>query len=165
MESLSEESLSEASPFAAPPFVPDLDIVLEEEKPEDIYEKDWVRLNVKACGMIRSCLCREQKYPFMKEMSTNKLWKALENKYMKRSTNINSHIDTFNKLIADFLNLDQTFKDEHKAMLLIGSLPDELDHLSITLLHGKEKLSFKEVCSALSNHEIRKKDQKENRDE
>ena len=63
----------------------DLDIVLEEEKPEDVFEKDWVRLNVKACGMIRSCLCREQKYPFMKETSANKLWKALENKYMKRS--------------------------------------------------------------------------------
>ena len=49
-------------------------------------------------------------------------------------------------------------------MLLIGSLPDELDHLSIALLHGKEKLSFNEVCIALHNHEIRKKDQKENRD-
>ena len=29
-----------------------------------------------------------------------------------------------------------------KAMLLIGSLPDELDHLCITLIHGKDKLCF-----------------------
>ncbi|PON32181.1 Zinc finger, CCHC-type [Parasponia andersonii] len=49
-------------------------------------------------------------------------------------------------------------------MLLIGSLPDELDHLCITLLHGKEKLSFDEVSAILYNHEIQKKDQKENRD-
>ena len=62
---------------------------------------------------------------------------------------ISSYIDEFNKLIANLLNLDETFKDERKTMLLIGSLPDELDHLSITLIHGKEKMSFEEVCSAL----------------
>ena len=61
-----------------------------------------------------------------------------------------SHIDEFNKLVANLLNLNETFKDELKAILLIGSLPDELDHLCITLIHGKEKLSFEEVCSALS---------------
>ena len=66
---------------------------------------------------------------------------------------------------VDLLNLDETFKDERKAMLLIGSLPDELDHLCITLIHGKEKLSFEEVCSTLLNYEIRKKDQREHRDE
>ena len=47
-------------------------------------------------------------------------------------------------------------------MLLIGSLPDELGHLCITLIHGNEKLSFEE---ALLNYEIKKKDKKEHRDE
>ena len=70
---------------------------------------------------------------------------------------ISSHIDEFSKIIFDLLNLDETFKDECKAMLLIGFLPDELDHLCITLIHGKEKLSFEEVCSALLNYEIWKK--------
>ena len=37
---------------------------------------------------------------------------------------ISSHINEFNKLIVDLLNLDETFKDERKAMLLIGSLLD-----------------------------------------
>ena len=55
---------------------------------------------------------------------------------------ISSHIDEFNKLIDDLLNLDETFKDERKVMLLISSLPDELDYLCITLIHEKEKLSF-----------------------
>ena len=35
----------------------------------------------------------------------------------------------------------------------------------ITLIHGKEKLSFEEVCSTLWNYEIRKKDQREHCDE
>ena len=59
---------------------------------------------------------------------------------------ISSHIKEFNKLISDILNLDETFKDECKAILLIDSLPDELDHLCITIIHGKDKLSFEEVC-------------------
>ena len=78
---------------------------------------------------------------------------------------ISSHIDVFNKLIFYLLNLDETFKYECKAMLLIGSLPGELDHLCITLIHGKEKLSFEEVCFALLNYEIQKKDQIEHWDE
>ena len=162
----------------------DLDIALEEKKPQDIDQKDWERLNAKACGVIRSCLSREQKYPFMTETSATNLWKSLENKFMKKSNenrlyllkrlyrlqlkpgmSINDHIDNFNRLLADLLNLDETFKDEQKAMLLIGSLPDELDHLCITLIHGKEKLSYEEVCGALTNYEIRKLDQKESRDE
>ena len=63
----------------------DLDIALEENKPQDIDQKDWERQNRKACGVIRSCLSREQKYPFMKETSASNLWKALENKFMKKS--------------------------------------------------------------------------------
>ena len=50
-------------------------------------------------------------------------------------------------------------------MLLIASLLDELDHLCITLIHWKEKLSFEEVCFTLLNYEIQKKDQRERRDE
>ena len=45
-------------------------------------------------------------------------------------------------------------------MLLIGSLLDELDHLCMTLIHGKNKSYFEEVCFALLNYEIRKKDKK-----
>ena len=78
---------------------------------------------------------------------------------------ISTPIDEFNKLFVDLLNLDETFKDDCKAMLLIGSLPDELGHLCITLIHGKEKLSFEEVYPAFFNYEIRKKDQREHLDE
>ena len=45
-------------------------------------------------------------------------------------------------------------------MLLTGSLPNELDHLYITLIHGRDKLSFEEVCSVLLDYEIWNKDKK-----
>ncbi|PON64916.1 hypothetical protein PanWU01x14_120930 [Parasponia andersonii] len=100
----------------------------------------------------------------MRETSVSKLWKALENKYMKNSNEnqlylkkrLFCHIDTFNHLIADLLNLDETLKDRDKAMLLIGSIPGKLDHLCITLLHVKEKLFFDEVIAALYKHKNQK---------
>ena len=39
-------------------------------------------------------------------------------------------------------------------MLLIGSLLDKLDHLCITVIHRKNKLSFEDFCPALLNYEI-----------
>ena len=103
----------------------------------------------------------------MNKSNENQLYllKKLFHLQLKSGMSISSHIDEFNKLIVDLLNLNETFKYERKAMLLIGSLPNELDHLCITLIHGKEKLSFEEVCSTLLNYVIRKKDKKEHWDE
>ena len=134
----------------------DLGLVLKETRPDGTHESDWERLNIKTCGLIRSCLAKEQGYTFLQETSAYSLWKTLKNKYMKKSNenrlcllkrlfrlqlksgmSIISHIYEFNKLIADLLNLDETFKDERKTMLLIGYLSDRLDNLCITLIHGK----------------------------
>ena len=103
----------------------------------------------------------------MKESNENRLnlLKILLCLQLKLGMSINSHIDEFNKLIVDLLNLYETFKDERKVMLFIGSLPNDFDHRYITLIHEKEKLSFEEVCSTLLNYEIRKKYQIEHWDE
>lgn len=63
------------------------------------------------------------------------------------------------------INLDETFKDEDLALMLLASLPDEYDHLITALLIGKDKVSFDEVCTALYSHEIRRKDKKERKHE
>ena len=103
----------------------------------------------------------------MKKSNENRLYllKRLFRLQLKSSMSISSHIDEFNKLIPDLLNLGETFKVDSKAILLIGSLLDELDHLCITLIHGKEKIYFEEVCSAMLSYEIRKKYQRKHRDE
>ena len=103
----------------------------------------------------------------MKKSNENRLHilKRLFCFQLKSGMSISSCIDEFNKLIDDLLNLDETFKDEYKAMLLIGSPLGKLDHLCITLIHGEEKLSFEEVCSALLNYEIQNKDQREYQNE
>ncbi|WCJ26614.1 hypothetical protein M5689_008419 [Euphorbia peplus] len=161
-------------------FQQGLDIAIEGENPEEIDENEWKIVNRLACGTIRSCLSREQKYAFCKETSASVLWKALEEKLLRKSsqnklhmkkrlfrfsyafgTTMNDHITNFNKLVADLMNLDVTFEDEDLALMLLGSLPEEFEFLETTLLHGKAEVSIREVCDALYSYELRKEDKKE----
>ena len=77
---------------------------------------------------------------------------------------MNDHVNSFNKILADLLNLDERFEDKDKALLLLNSLPDEYDHLTTTLLYGKDNVTFDVVCSALYNSETRTKDKNDHRD-
>ncbi|PHT51481.1 hypothetical protein CQW23_11228 [Capsicum baccatum] len=158
-------------------FQQGLDIAIEEKKPDGIGEDDWKVINRVACGTIRSYLAREQKYPYTKETSANKLWNALEDKFLKKNsqnklymkkrllrftyvpgTTMNDHITSFNKLATDLQNMDVTFSDGDMALMLLSSLPDEYEHLETTLLHGNDEISLKEVCSALYSYEQRKRE-------
>ena len=65
-------------------FQQGLDIAIEGEKPDDVEEKEWKMVNKLTCGTIRLCLSREQKYAFSKKSSASKLWKALEEKFLKK---------------------------------------------------------------------------------
>lgn len=112
----------------------------------------------------------------MKETSVKKLWKTIEEKYMKKSLknrfymkkklyrftyalrmSINDHGNSFNKILANLLILDKKFEDEDKALLLLNSLPNEYDHLTTTLLHRKNNITINVVCSELYNSETKKK--------
>uniref|UniRef100_A0A2N9IA27 Retrotransposon Copia-like N-terminal domain-containing protein n=1 Tax=Fagus sylvatica TaxID=28930 RepID=A0A2N9IA27_FAGSY len=62
----------------------ELDIALE-DKPEEMSTKDWEKINRQACGTIRLCLAKDQKYFVMRETKAKELWKKLENKYMTKS--------------------------------------------------------------------------------
>ncbi|KAE8732640.1 hypothetical protein F3Y22_tig00001818pilonHSYRG00042 [Hibiscus syriacus] len=131
---------------------------------------------------IRSCLSREKKYGYKNETSASKMWKALEEKFLKKSsqnrlhmkkrlfkfdyqpcTNMNEHITTFNELVEDLLGMDETFKDEDLALMLLSSLPDEFEHLETTLLHGKDNVTLKDVTVALYSYELRKKTKKKSK--
>ncbi|KAM2623430.1 hypothetical protein TB2_027936 [Malus domestica] len=156
----------------------ELDMVLE-DKPEDIDDKQWTRINLHACAAIRSFLDKELKYPYMKETSAKELWTKLEEKYMTKSAenrlflkkrlfrfqyrpgiSMHEHLNDYNKILADLANLDVKIPDEDKALCLLNSLPDDYDHLTTTLLYGKSEVKLDEVSAALVNHECRKKELK-----
>ncbi|KAJ9558432.1 hypothetical protein OSB04_013046 [Centaurea solstitialis] len=158
----------------------ELDLALE-EKPEEMSAADWNRINKMACSTIRLCLAKQQKFNVMRETLAKELWQKLEDKYMTKSaenrlykkkrlfyfkykegTKMIAHLDAFNQLVADLLNLDEEIKDEDKALILLNSLPDSYAHLTTTLLHGKVTIGFEEVSNALMNYEIRHADKQMN---
>ncbi|KAE8719078.1 hypothetical protein F3Y22_tig00109978pilonHSYRG00092 [Hibiscus syriacus] len=105
-------------------------------------EKECKRINRLACGTIRSCLSREQKYAFSKETSV--------------STTMNDHITSFNQLVTDLINMDKNFEDEDLALMLMGSLLNEFEYLETTLIHGKVDVylsegHWKKECPRLKN--------------
>ncbi|PWA49772.1 Retrovirus-related Pol polyprotein from transposon TNT 1-94 [Artemisia annua] len=118
-------------------FQQGLDIAIEESKPEDVEERNWLTINRLACSTVRSCLSREQRYAFSKETSAYIL---------------------FNQLVTDLMNMDEVFKDQDLALILLGSLPEEYEFLETTLLNGKDDVSLSEVCVALYSKELRRKD-------
>ena len=43
-------------------------------------DNEWIKINRQACGIIRLCLAKAQKYSVIREKSAKKLWEALEEK-------------------------------------------------------------------------------------
>ncbi|GJR03668.1 retrovirus-related pol polyprotein from transposon TNT 1-94 [Tanacetum coccineum] len=125
-------------------FQQGLDIAVEESKPEDVEERNWLTINRLACGTIRSCLSREKRYDFSKETSAYKLWVALEEKFLKKNCQ--------NKLFMK--------KRLFRFTYVPGSLPEEYELLETNLLNGKDDVSLSELCTALYSKELRRKDKK-----
>ncbi|KAL7227602.1 hypothetical protein ACSBR1_022465 [Camellia fascicularis] len=153
------------------------------DKPDDLDGIEWEKVNLLACSSIRLSLAKEEKYAFTDYDIAKKLWKLLEDKFMtksienrlylkkrlfhfdyKKDISMNEHLNNFNKILTDLKNLDDHFGDEDKALLLLNSLPDTYDHLTTTLLYGKEKIKYVDVANALVNNEFRRKDKSANRD-
>ncbi|KAH9782721.1 Integrase catalytic domain-containing protein [Citrus sinensis] len=102
------------------------------------------------------------------------LWRTLEEKYllkspenrvhamsqvygfrMKHGMSKHDHVSRFEKLLADLKNLDEDIKDEVKAMIMLHSLLEEYSYFVTTLIYGKSVIIFKDICTALTNLEIR----------
>ena len=67
------------------------------------------------------------------------------------------HLNDFNKIITDLLNLDVTI-NEDKALLLLNALPESYEFLVTIVLHGLTDIVFEDVSNALMNNEVRKKE-------
>ncbi|KAK4430899.1 hypothetical protein Salat_0851800 [Sesamum alatum] len=104
-------------------------------------EEAWNSINRLACGTIRSCLSKEHKYTFSKEIFVHKLWTTLEERFLKKNiqnklymkkrlfrlsyvsgTTMNDHIANFNQLMTDLMNMDEMFKDDDLALMFLRSL-------------------------------------------
>ncbi|KAH9685883.1 Integrase catalytic domain-containing protein [Citrus sinensis] len=140
----------------------DVDVVLKNKS--HLYDEEiWDRMNEKACGQIRSCLTKEEKY--LLKSPENRLH-AMSQRYgfrMKPGVSMHDRVSRFEKLLADLKNLDEDIKDEVKAMILLHSLLEEYNHFMTTLIYGKSVIIFNDVCTTLTNLKIRNNDKNSER--
>ena len=77
----------------------------------------------------------------------------------KKGISMTEHLDNFNKILADLQNLEVEILEEDKVLLLLNSLPESYEHLTTTLLYGKDEVKFVDVSNVLVNNKYRKKGQ------
>ena len=82
---------------------------------------------------------------------------------MKSGVSMHDHVSKFEKLLADLKNLDEDIKDEVKVMILLHSIPNEYNHFVTTLIYRKSVIVFKDVCTVLTNLEIRNNNKRSER--
>nr|GFB67649.1 retrovirus-related Pol polyprotein from transposon TNT 1-94 [Tanacetum cinerariifolium] len=96
---------------------------------------------------------------YMTKSLANKLYlkKKLYTFYMSAGRKISEHIDEFNKIVLDLANIEEKFKDEDLALLLLTSLPASYEHFVDTLLYGREALTLEDVMAKLNSEETKER--------
>ena len=150
--------------------------VLVREKPDKMNLEDWEELEEIAFSSIRMCLADQILSEVCTKTTAKGLWKRLENTYMgKNITNklwlkkqlyslrmneggdLIAHIQNFNQVCSEVMNLDVKIDEEDRALLLFCSLLGSYDGLITTLVYGKETLNFEEVVGVLRSNEQHEK--------
>ena len=76
---------------------------------------------------------------------------------MEEGGHILGHIQRFDQLSINLLNLDVALEEEDKSLLLLCSLSGSFNPLMITLLYEKEILVYEEIVSVLRTNEQRER--------
>lgn len=147
-------------------------------KPERGSDEDWMDLQEQAVSTVilylqpsvlkqvgdhNNCedLFRElSKQYHHKELSNRLLasYKLMSFKMKDANTKIQDHIDAFNDLAVDLVNLGEDLSDERKALHLLSSLPPSFQSLTRVLIHGDKKaITYNEVISALLTDDLQSK--------
>ena len=110
------------------------------------------------------------------ETSAKKIWKILESKYLtkrienrlhwkrrlyrfqlKKYISIDEHMNNYTKLLTDLANVNVVIEEKDKALILLSYLPNEdYETFVLTLINGKQLLSYNDISSTFVKYELRK---------
>ena len=95
----------------------------------------------------------------MAKSLTNRLYlrKKLHTFCITEGTSLKDHLDEYNKLLLELVNVGVDVDEEDKALILIYSLPKSFEHITTTMLYGRETISLEEVEATLLSNELRLK--------
>ncbi|KAM5586179.1 hypothetical protein ABKV19_005205 [Rosa sericea] len=158
-----------------------LDKPLEGDKPQDMSQFDWDKLDMQAVLAIRRTLARSVKDKVKSKTTAVGIMSTLSKIYekplavhklnmMKRLFNlkmdeqcgsVNQHLSDVNELVEKLRLLEINFDEDIKALCLLSSLPDSWDATvtSICSSSGNSKLVYSDVCDTLLREEIRRRNQ------
>ena len=72
---------------------------------------------------------------------------------MQEGKNVAGHIQCFDRMSMDLLNIGVELEEEDKSLLLLCSLSRSFDPLVMMLLYGKVTLVYEEIISVLRSNE------------
>ena len=72
---------------------------------------------------------------------------------MQEDGDVLGHIQKFNQMCNDLLNIRVKMEEEDKSLLLLCSLPPSYDPLVTTLHYSKETLEYEDIVSVLWSNE------------
>ena len=77
---------------------------------------------------------------------------------MKEGSKVAEHLNVFNTLICQLIDMEVKIQEEDKAITLLCSLPESWDHFVTSIsLSSTNSLKFESVVGALLSEEVRRK--------
>ena len=147
-----------------------------EKKPQDMSEDQWNEIDRKTMSVIKTHVTDKVLRNVLSEKNAKDMWNRLEEMYigkfmsnklnlekqlfkleMNERQDLNKHINLFKALVHDLERNDVILDEEDRALLLLASLLDSLDHLVTMLIFGKTTLKFNEVVKDFQSHEAMKR--------
>ena len=148
----------------------------EDKLPKDMKEEVKRDVLAKAHSAILLCLTDEVLREVVDQTTAAGLWEKLCEKYQKNTltnrlyqkqrlytlrmsegTQVQDHLDNFNRIILDLKAVDVKIEDEDLALILVCSLPSSYENFVDTMLYGRSTISVAEVKDALLSKELKRK--------
>jgi hypothetical protein len=147
-----------------------------EKKPENMTDAEWMDIDEWAISSIEAYITNDVLNHVVSCTMAKDMWDKLEAIYLgkslsnklflkkklfklkiKEGEDVMKHINIFNALINDLIQIDVQISEEDRALLLLASLPDSYEHFVTTLMFGKSTLKFNEVVQDIISHVTMKK--------
>jgi hypothetical protein len=156
--------------------------ILEEEglietlcgKLNDMTDKDWKILELKAIRIITKSLVPSVRCSVTNETSPKAIWNKLESDYesrtrkirlfqmkrlyelrMEEGTNIRDHVSLFYRLLTQLENAEVKIEEEDKVMALITSLPASYDNFVTNILSLTNTAKVNDMIKLLLEFKIK----------
>ncbi|KAI4374097.1 hypothetical protein MLD38_012135 [Melastoma candidum] len=158
-------------------YAKELEDAMLKEKPEEIDEKTWKKLDRRALGLIRNTISMDVASHVAEETTTFGFMKRLSDLYEKPSSSnkihllrrlfqlqmaegapVTEHVAEFNHIVNQLKAITYPLDDELLAHCLLISMPDSWS-TTVEVISGQEKMTLDFVRDRIINEGIRRNEQ------